>query len=223
MACKIPHNEWVERPSLLILVCSSWVCKWLSASIQVGHLWGGVAPRAYNFNIVWYYPINILLLRWFPPPLRFHFLFFLHHLQLACSGSCPDSSDEISPIYSLWATFIGLYIANYVVERSTGWVMISGSNLMGNILLIVKCLQDCGDRCTCLVQSVDINARPFIVMCLYCLDWCFFHLLCFVISFLLLLLSFQIFFFFWGGEMRITLRNNIRYCLHMIRISYQMH
>ncbi|XP_021895757.1 uncharacterized protein LOC110813065 [Carica papaya] len=43
--------------------------------------------------------------------------------ELACSGSCPDSSDEISPIYSLWATFIGLYIANYVVERSTGWAL----------------------------------------------------------------------------------------------------
>ncbi|KAJ7958130.1 Calcineurin-like metallo-phosphoesterase superfamily protein [Quillaja saponaria] len=35
----------------------------------------------------------------------------------------PGSSDEISPIYSLWATFIGLYIANYVVERSTGWAL----------------------------------------------------------------------------------------------------
>ncbi|KAL5715226.1 hypothetical protein ACHQM5_017075 [Ranunculus cassubicifolius] len=32
-------------------------------------------------------------------------------------------SDEISPIYSLWATFIGLYMANYVVERSTGWAL----------------------------------------------------------------------------------------------------
>ncbi|XP_057502626.1 uncharacterized protein LOC130786327 isoform X2 [Actinidia eriantha] len=41
--------------------------------------------------------------------------------ELACSGSCPGSSDEISPIYSLWATFVGLYIANYVVERSTGY------------------------------------------------------------------------------------------------------
>ncbi|KAJ0081092.1 hypothetical protein Patl1_11243 [Pistacia atlantica] len=30
------------------------------------------------------------------------------------------SSDEISHIYSFWATFIGLCIANYVVERSTG-------------------------------------------------------------------------------------------------------
>ncbi|AEE83050.1 unnamed protein product [Arabidopsis thaliana] len=43
--------------------------------------------------------------------------------EIACNGSCPDSADEISPIYSLWATFIGLYIANYVVERSTGWAL----------------------------------------------------------------------------------------------------
>ncbi|KAF3440609.1 hypothetical protein FNV43_RR18893 [Rhamnella rubrinervis] len=43
--------------------------------------------------------------------------------ELACNGSCDGSSDEISPIYSLWATFIGLYIANYVVERSTGWAL----------------------------------------------------------------------------------------------------
>ncbi|KAF5444986.1 hypothetical protein F2P56_034076 [Juglans regia] len=43
--------------------------------------------------------------------------------ELACNGSCTGSSDEISPIYSLWATFIGLYIANYVVERSTGWAL----------------------------------------------------------------------------------------------------
>ncbi|KAF7829742.1 uncharacterized protein G2W53_012075 [Senna tora] len=43
--------------------------------------------------------------------------------ELACNGSCPGSSDGISPIYSLWATFIGLYIANYVVERSTGWAL----------------------------------------------------------------------------------------------------
>ncbi|XP_062019886.1 uncharacterized protein LOC133736424 isoform X1 [Rosa rugosa] len=43
--------------------------------------------------------------------------------QLACNGSCAGSSDGISPLYSLWATFIGLYIANYVVERSTGWAL----------------------------------------------------------------------------------------------------
>ncbi|KAE8683616.1 Detected protein of unknown function [Hibiscus syriacus] len=40
--------------------------------------------------------------------------------EIACSNSCPGPSDEISPIYSLWATFIGLYVVNYVVERSTG-------------------------------------------------------------------------------------------------------
>ncbi|THU63235.1 hypothetical protein C4D60_Mb01t13590 [Musa balbisiana] len=43
--------------------------------------------------------------------------------ELVCSGSCAGPSDEISPLYSLWATFIGLYIANYVVERSTGWAL----------------------------------------------------------------------------------------------------
>ncbi|TQD72144.1 hypothetical protein C1H46_042317 [Malus baccata] len=43
--------------------------------------------------------------------------------ELACNGACAGSSDEISPLYSLWATFIGLYIANYVVERSTGWAL----------------------------------------------------------------------------------------------------
>lgn len=46
---------------------------------------------------------------------------FVAPFQLTCSGgSCGESPAEISPIYSLWATFIGLYIANYVVERSTG-------------------------------------------------------------------------------------------------------
>ncbi|KAF7001230.1 hypothetical protein CFC21_016942 [Triticum aestivum] len=39
------------------------------------------------------------------------------------SGSCAGPSDEISPLYSLWATFVGLYIANFVVERSTGWAL----------------------------------------------------------------------------------------------------
>ncbi|ONK76495.1 uncharacterized protein A4U43_C03F28670 [Asparagus officinalis] len=40
--------------------------------------------------------------------------------ELACNGTCDGSSDEISPIFSLWATFICLYMENYVVERSTG-------------------------------------------------------------------------------------------------------
>ena len=50
-------------------------------------------------------------------------LHFFDHvfLQLVCSGSCAGPSDEISPLYSLWATFVGLYIANFVVERSTGY------------------------------------------------------------------------------------------------------
>lgn len=43
--------------------------------------------------------------------------------ELACNGSCAGPSDEISPIYSLWATFIGLYMANYVIERSSGWAL----------------------------------------------------------------------------------------------------
>ncbi|KAL3617939.1 hypothetical protein CASFOL_038260 [Castilleja foliolosa] len=45
--------------------------------------------------------------------------------ELTCSSgsSCAESPAEISPIYSLWATFIGLYMANYVVERSTGWAL----------------------------------------------------------------------------------------------------
>lgn len=43
--------------------------------------------------------------------------------ELVCSGSCAGPSDEISPLYSLWATFVGLYIANFVVERSTGWAL----------------------------------------------------------------------------------------------------
>ncbi|KAJ4840817.1 hypothetical protein Tsubulata_031615 [Turnera subulata] len=43
--------------------------------------------------------------------------------ELGCSGNECAVSDEISPIYSLWATFIGIYIANYVVERSTGWAL----------------------------------------------------------------------------------------------------
>ncbi|GAA0165384.1 hypothetical protein Leryth_012930 [Lithospermum erythrorhizon] len=43
--------------------------------------------------------------------------------ELTCGDLCAESPDEISPIYSLWATFMGLYIANYVVERSSGWAL----------------------------------------------------------------------------------------------------
>ncbi|MFS7977669.1 putative calcineurin-like phosphoesterase domain, ApaH type [Helianthus anomalus] len=50
-------------------------------------------------------------------PFVFHFVQFV--IKFSCSSPC-ESSDEISPIYSLWAAFIGLYMANYLVERSTG-------------------------------------------------------------------------------------------------------
>ncbi|CAM6089158.1 unnamed protein product [Calypogeia fissa] len=43
--------------------------------------------------------------------------------EMVCNENCVESSDNISPVYSLWATFIGLYVANYVVERSTGWAL----------------------------------------------------------------------------------------------------
>ncbi|MFS7980912.1 hypothetical protein Hanom_Chr10g00944751 [Helianthus anomalus] len=40
-------------------------------------------------------------------------------------GSCFIfySSDVISPILSLWATLIGLYMANFDVQRSSGWAL----------------------------------------------------------------------------------------------------
>ncbi|KAK8567138.1 hypothetical protein V6N13_005050 [Hibiscus sabdariffa] len=40
--------------------------------------------------------------------------------EITGSSSCLGPSDEISHVYSLWATFIGLYIVGYVVERSIG-------------------------------------------------------------------------------------------------------
>ncbi|KAG8081271.1 hypothetical protein GUJ93_ZPchr0007g5429 [Zizania palustris] len=50
--------------------------------------------------------------------------------ELVCNGSCAGPSDEISPLYSLWATFVGLYIANFVVERSTGWALTHPSTVL---------------------------------------------------------------------------------------------
>uniref|UniRef100_A0A0E0LG49 Calcineurin-like phosphoesterase domain-containing protein n=1 Tax=Oryza punctata TaxID=4537 RepID=A0A0E0LG49_ORYPU len=50
--------------------------------------------------------------------------------ELVCSGSCAGPSDEISPLYSLWATFVALYIANFVVERSTGWALTHPSTVL---------------------------------------------------------------------------------------------
>ncbi|XP_078432771.1 uncharacterized protein LOC144704284 [Wolffia australiana] len=52
--------------------------------------------------------------------------------ELVCSGSCSGPSDEISPLYSLWATFIGLYMANYVVERSSGWALTHPESISEN-------------------------------------------------------------------------------------------
>lgn len=47
-------------------------------------------------------------------------------MQRVCNDACVGGpTDIISPVYSLWATFIGLYIANYVVERSTGYAILS--------------------------------------------------------------------------------------------------
>ncbi|EFJ24167.1 hypothetical protein SELMODRAFT_102099 [Selaginella moellendorffii] len=43
--------------------------------------------------------------------------------EMVCHDACVKTSENISPIFSLWATFIGLYIANYIVERSTGWAL----------------------------------------------------------------------------------------------------
>ncbi|EPS68439.1 hypothetical protein M569_06328, partial [Genlisea aurea] len=65
---------------------------------------------------------------WFAPVGSAHDYPFLSkwaiYGELSCGGGmCAESPAEISPIYSLWATFIGLYIANYVVERSSGWAL----------------------------------------------------------------------------------------------------
>ncbi|KAJ4785662.1 Calcineurin-like metallo-phosphoesterase superfamily [Rhynchospora pubera] len=44
--------------------------------------------------------------------------------ELACTGgSCVTQSEEISPVFSLWATLVGLCVAHYVVERSAGWAL----------------------------------------------------------------------------------------------------
>lgn len=84
---------------------------------------------------------TISFIQKFPPIFVCNFVSSIS--QLACSGSCPGSSDGISPIYSLWATFIGLYIANYVVERSTGLVA-----YLQLILLFAYC---------CWLFSLDIS------------------------------------------------------------------
>ncbi|XAR64067.1 hypothetical protein NMG60_11024271 [Bertholletia excelsa] len=61
--------------------------------------------------------------------------------ELACNGSCAGTSDEISPVYSLWATFIGLYIANYIVKRSTGWALTHPLSVKEYEKLQKKCMK----------------------------------------------------------------------------------
>lgn len=51
------------------------------------------------------------------------YIYFIILLIFQIVGGSTGSPDVISPIWSLWATFIGLYMANYVVERSTGYVL----------------------------------------------------------------------------------------------------
>lgn len=94
-------------------VCSSWFAPVGSASDY---------PLLSKWVIYGEVPLEAILSFIMSVSSRFfcHLSLFFLLSQLACTGSCPGSSDEISPIYSLWATFIGLYIANYVVERSSG-------------------------------------------------------------------------------------------------------
>ncbi|CAN8246430.1 unnamed protein product [Cochlearia groenlandica] len=122
MACCIFYsycgNRAILRQKPLLRQSSSWLSfwkrehrhnTWLSKFIRMNELKDQVCSS-------WFAPVGSasdypLLSKWFI------------YGEIVCNGSCPDLSNEISPIYSLWATFIGLYIANYVVERSTGWAL----------------------------------------------------------------------------------------------------
>lgn len=95
-------------------ICSSWFAPVGSASdyplLSKWVIYGEVTcVSLFNFYFTRYFILDVfegLLI-----------MFMLFQLFFQLSGG---SSDEISPIYSLWATLIGLYMANYVVERSTG-------------------------------------------------------------------------------------------------------
>jgi hypothetical protein len=93
-------------------ICSSWFAPVGSASdyplLSKWAIYGEVNILHFLFLLVYLFFLSIGL---------FLSCFFL---QLASNGS--QDSNIISPVYSLWATFIGLYMANYVVERSTGYV-----------------------------------------------------------------------------------------------------
>lgn len=114
---KEERNTWLSKftrmNELKDQVCSSWFAPVGSASDY---------PLLSKWVIYGEVPLEAILSFIMSVSSRFfcHLSLFFLLSQLACTGSCPGSSDEISPIYSLWATFIGLYIANYVVERSSG-------------------------------------------------------------------------------------------------------
>lgn len=113
-------SNFLRMNQLKDQICSSWFAPVGSASdypmLAKWVIYGEVPLASLLF-------IHFLLSSSFMATSMLHF--FDHvFLQLVCSGSCAGPSDEISPLYSLWATFVGLYIANFVVERSTGYAFI---------------------------------------------------------------------------------------------------
>ncbi|KAF3948021.1 hypothetical protein CMV_025929 [Castanea mollissima] len=97
IACCVFLSHCRERPLeqgyLKDKVCSSWLAPVESAS-------------------EYYYQLFCMLDNYG----RIHYFY----CKLPSSESPESSSDKISLVYSSWATFIGLYIANYVAERSLG-------------------------------------------------------------------------------------------------------
>lgn len=69
--------------------------------------------------------------------------FIMFFIQLACTGgSCVTQSEEISPVFSLWATLVGLCIAHYVVERSAGYLhLFSFFYITHKIVALLTCGQ----------------------------------------------------------------------------------
>lgn len=109
-------------------ICSSWFAPVGSASdyplLSKWVIYGEVCPQWWRWS-------HLIFIFFLSLSIRDNTFISIHcvcssetdffFFQLVCSGSCSGPSDEISPLYSLWATFIGLYIANYVVERSSGY------------------------------------------------------------------------------------------------------
>ena len=90
----------------------------LDLRVTILCLRNGLSMGRYHLFLLYSYIVFTHTFLWQHPCCTSSIMFFL---QLVCSGSCAGPSDEISPLYSLWATFVGLYIANFVVERSTGY------------------------------------------------------------------------------------------------------